>query len=334
VYKTFKKISIDVVLDLDLGDSAKGKICHDLCKRTEYSHVLRINGSGNADTTIYHEGKKFVMHLIPVGVYHNIKSIIGPNCVLNVKKFFEEIEFLEKNNINANNNIKIAKNAHIVTKEHLQEELGENKIGTTQMGVGPCYRDKYARTGKQAQDIPELKNYIIDMHEEFYDNKQKYVLAQGAQSFFLDISFGDYPYVTSSHCGIGAVLLNGFNHDHIDYVYGAQKCYSTYVGSKDFEPKDEPIFSKIREVGKEYDSTTGRPRKINWMNINNLIKAIEMNGVDLLIMSKMDVLRELNIWKIIYNNKIVDLNSEEKFKNWMLSKLELPIKFSDTPNNI
>ena len=84
-------IKIDVVIDLAHGDSGKGKICHALLAKREYTHCLRFGGGGNAGHTIYHEGTKFVTHLVPSGVFHNVRSIIGPGCVANTKNFWKKL---------------------------------------------------------------------------------------------------------------------------------------------------------------------------------------------------------------------------------------------------
>ena len=119
----------DVVIGLQHGDEAKGKVTHHLCKSGEYTHVLRYNGGCNAGHTIYHEGRKFVTHHIPAGVFYGIKSIIGPGCVVHVDTFLEEIEQLEKEGIPARELVSIASNAHLITDFHKiekkQEELRE-----------------------------------------------------------------------------------------------------------------------------------------------------------------------------------------------------------------
>ena len=74
----------DIVVGLQHGDEAKGKVTHHLCKDGDYTHVLRFNGGGNAGHTIYHNGRKFVTHYIPAGVFYGITSVIGSGCVLNV----------------------------------------------------------------------------------------------------------------------------------------------------------------------------------------------------------------------------------------------------------
>ena len=290
----------DVVVDLQYGDCGKGKVTHSLLKDGEYTHCIRYNGGCNAGHTIFHDGVMFVTHHIPAGVFFGVKSIIGPGCVVNLEQFFNEIHDLQEAGIETTGMVFIASNAHIITESHLEEDGKDTKIGTTKRGNGPAYRDKYGRSGVRACDDPELKDFIIDLYEELHNNsKNPVILFEGAQGFGLDIDWGDYPYVTSSHCTVGSAVLNGVPPQAIRKVYGVAKGYETYVGAKDFEPKkDAKIFHEIREVGQEYGATTGRPRKCNWLDLDLLRKAIQINGVTHLIMNKMDVLKEVQTWRV------------------------------------
>lgn len=335
----------DVVVDLQFGDCGKGKVTHDLLKKGKYTHCMRYNGGHNAGHTIYHEGEKVITHIIPAGVFHNVKSIIGPGCVLNVDKFFEELEELEDVVPDARKLIKIDKRVHLIEDKHLQEDSRDARIGTTKMGNGPAYRDKYARTGKRAGTEERLKEFVIDVYDEFYKAKEEsMILMEGAQGFGLDIDFGDYPFVTSSNCTVSAVLQNGIPYHAIRKVYGVIKPYETYVGGKIFEPVDNEIFELIREIGKEYGATTGRPRQCNYMDVDRLVKAIEINGVTELIVNKMDVLQELSHWRAIEDGKIKKFKSEKEFKDYIdfkvYSKIQLknvekyPIRYSYSPEAI
>jgi adenylosuccinate synthase len=311
-------MKIDVVLGLQYGDEGKGKICHSLLTKNKYTHVLRFNGGGNAGHTIYHNGKKMVTHLIPSGVFYGIKSIIGPGCVVNVQKFFEELIYLKDNGIDICNNVFIAKNAHIVTQDNVDNDKKDTQIGTTKSGNGPAYSEKYNRTGVRAESIPALKPYLIDMYEEFYlkDNKDITILAEGAQALGLDIDWGDYPFVTSSHCGVGSVLLNGFNTSHIRDVFGIIKGYDTYVGAKNFQG-DDPNLEKIQIEGQEFGATTGRKRQCNWLDWDLVEKSVNMNGVNRLVVNKIDILEKVNVWKVKYKNQILDLNDKQSFESWI-----------------
>jgi len=317
----------DVVVDLQYGDCGKGKIAHELCKTEDYTHVIRYNGGCNAGHTIYHEGKKFVTHHIPCGVFFGIKSIIGPGCVVHPDTFFEEIENLEKSGIPAKDLVLVSSNTHIITDFHRMEDSKDEEIGTTKRGNGPAYRDKYARRGVRAFQDPRFANYLIDIYDELYlndDPEEKKILFEGAQGFGLDIDWGDYPYVTSSHCTVGSAILNGVPPQCIRDIWGVAKIYETYVGSKDFEGNDE-IFSKIREIGEEYGSTTGRPRQINWLDFDLLKMAIRINGVTNLVVNKMDVLEEVDSWCLYDGPTLYQFNSRSDIEFWLQSKLLLEV---------
>ena len=311
-------IKIDVVIDLAHGDSGKGKVSHALLAKRDYTHCLRFNGGGNAGHTIYHEGKKFVTHLIPSGVFHGIRSVIGPGCVARTSKLLEEVKYLE-DNLGKKINVGIANNVHLVTEEHLTEDSSDIRIGTTKTGNGPAYSAKYSRKGVRASTEPLLQNYLTDMYSEFYEDKPVRILAEGAQSFNLDIDWGDYPYVTSSHCGIGGLLNNGFNHKHVRNVYGVVKAYDTYVGAKQFQPAGD-VFNRIQEAGQEFGATTGRRRQVNWLNWNIIERGIRMNGVNTLIVNKGDVLDQIGSWGIIENGETIEFSTKNLFKQWLDNK--------------
>jgi adenylosuccinate synthase len=327
----------DVVVDLAYGDSGKGKVTHDLCRKGNYTHVIRYNGGNNAGHTIYHNGKKFVTHSIPSGVFFGIKSIIGPGCVVNVDHFFQELKELQDGGIKTDGLIFIANNAHIITNEHLEEDRQDNVIGTTKRGVGQAYRDKYWRKGIRAEQVESLKPYLIDMYEELYQKDKIFrVLFEGAQGFGLDIDWGDYPYVTSSGCTVGAAIANGVPAKRIRNVWGVAKVYETYVGLKEFQP-DDPIFDKIRDAGAEYGATTGRPRQCNWIDSNNFFKAVDINGANKIVFNKADILRQLRTWKI-YDEKgfLVSFKDEFSMKEWFLDRLprSTEVFWSDSPDRI
>jgi adenylosuccinate synthase len=120
----------------------------------------------------------------------------------------------------------------------------------------------------------------------------KKVLAEGAQGTLLDIDFGSYPFVTSSNtiCA-GACTGLGIAPNKIGEVFGIFKAYCTRVGSGPFPTElNDEAGEKMRQVGREFGSTTGRPRRCGWLDIPALKYAIQINGVTQLIMMKADVL--------------------------------------------
>jgi len=304
----------DVIVDLQAGDTGKGKVCNTLSeKHNEYTHVVRYNGGGNAGHTIYKNGKKIVTHFIPSGIVNGVKSIIGPGCVVNPIKLLQEIKQLEHSGIEVVGNLFIDKRVHIITAEHIDRDSTDTKIGTTKTGNGPCYSDKYTRSGNRAENAEVLESFVIDIYDELHNGKDTKILFEGAQGFELDVDWGDYPYVTSSHCTVGSAVLNGVPPQKIRKVYGVCKAYNTYVGAKEFE-KPSKIFDKIREVGNEYGSTTGRPRQIGWTNLDDVIKAANINGVTHMVVNKVDVLEKVGTFKVIHKGQEVNFVDKDFFK--------------------
>ena len=329
---------VDICCGLAWGDEAKGKIVSQLSKSGIYDFVCRWAGGNNAGHTIYVKGKKYKTHLIPSGIFFGIKSVIGPDCVVNINAFYQEIHYLEANGFDTTL-IKISPKCHIITHTHIKEDLEKNKsLGTTAKGIGPCYRDKYHRCGKRVEDFKEQFNgYIWD--EKLYGN----ILCEGAQGIWLDINYGNYPYVTSSNpFPYGACSL-GFAPQKINHIYGAVKIYDTRAGvDPDFPEslQEDTELKKIGELGEEYGVTTGRKRTINWLNVDKLITAINISGCTAVIISKIDILEKLGVYKYYYKNELHEYNTLLT----MMSKLEkilenecellLDIKFSDNPETI
>jgi adenylosuccinate synthase len=185
--------------------------------------------------------------------------------------------------------------------------------------------------------VPALMDYVVDLYDELHNRPHPVVLCEGAQGFGLDIDWGDYPYVTSSHCTTAGALLNGIPATAVRKVWGVAKAYETYVGSKRFHGEGE-IFDKLQEEGQEYGATTGRPRQCNWTNLNLLLKAIKINGVTDLVINKVDVLRELNQWSFRMDNKNnveIHLQNEDSWKDYLEIYLpQLELHFSDNPERI
>jgi len=328
----------DVIVDLQAGDTGKGKVAHSLCKNGEYTHVVRYNGGGNAGHTIFHNGNKYVTHFIPCGVLYGIKSIIGPGCVVDPLKLENEVKELEEAGFNVRENLFIDKRVHIILPSYIEEDSKDIMIGTTKTGNGPTYRNKYNRSGIRACDyLPS--EMLIDVYEEFHGNKKVRILFEGAQGFELDIDWGDYPYVTSSHCTVGSAILNGVPPQKIRNVYGVAKAYRTYVGQKTFEG-DSDHFESIRIEGQEFGATTGRPRQINWIDMNDLIKAMNINGVTNLIINKIDVLGKVGIFKSIVNGVEYTYETMEEMEESISDEIRMSglspkeIVFSKTPLSI
>jgi len=172
------------------------------------------------------------------------------------------------------------------------------------------YSDKLAELEQEwMKGIEILKSYkIVDtehlINESLADGKS--VLAEGAQGTMLDIDFGSYPFVTSSStiCA-GACTGLGVAPNKIGTVYGIFKAYCTRVGMGPFPTELFDLDGQnLREVGREFGSTTGRPRRCGWLDLVALKYSIMLNGVSELIMMKADVMDKFEIIKICVGYEI------------------------------
>ena len=152
--------NVNVVLGAFYGDEGKGKVIDYLSKDAKYA--VRFSGGNNAGHQVEVDGKKFAFHLLPSGIlYPNTKAILGNGVVIDPKVLIEEINNLKKNGYKVDN-LYISEKAHVILPYHIaldimQEDIRENKIGTTKRGIGPAYCDKYERCGIRMEDFISRK---------------------------------------------------------------------------------------------------------------------------------------------------------------------------------
>lgn len=148
------------------------------------------------------------------------------------------------------------------------------------------------RAGAELEPYFEYTEVTI---RRLYDSG-KSILFEGAQGTMLDIDFGMYPFVTSSNALAGALSLGaGFPFRKVDYVLGVVKAYMSKVGAGPFptELLGEQA-EKLREIGHEYGTATGRPRRVGWLDLPMLKYSIKMNDVDALALTRLDTLGEMD----------------------------------------
>lgn len=315
---------VTIVVGLAWGDEGKGKIVHALAPK--YDMVCRWNGGANAGHTIYIDGKKYKTHLVPSGIFSGKKCVIGPGCVVNVDKFLEEISYLRSAGFDTSL-IKVSPKAHIITEAHVRYDnyYLKEKLGTTGNGIAPCYSDKMMRRGVQAKDaLP--KEFLWD------GELSGKILCEGAQSVWLDIDHGTYPYVTSSSTLPYSACSLGFNHKDIGRVIGVAKIYDTKSGVDPEFPDElwgQELFDRIIEEGQEFGTTTGRKRKVNWLFLPKLVKAINLCGCDRVIINKCDVLEKIGHYRLYDEGSLIEYGSLEEMKNYIQKVLFEKTKITD-----
>ena len=156
-------MSTTVVLGAQWGDEGKGKVTDFFASTADF--VVRFQGGNNAGHTIVVGEEKLALSLTPSGVlYPECTPVIGSGCVVDLGFLKQELEMLKEKNINTERLV-ISPNAHLIMPYHklldelIEESLGENKIGTTKKGIGPCYADKIQRKGIRVQDLLVKDNF-------------------------------------------------------------------------------------------------------------------------------------------------------------------------------
>ncbi len=150
-----------VILGAQWGDEGKGKITDRYSRDADV--VVRYQGGNNAGHTIVVDGERFALSLIPSGVlYPQVTPVIGNGTVIDPAVMIREMEDLTARGIDPSR-LRVSGNAHVIMPYHrkldavLERYLGEEQIGTTKRGIGPCYMDKYSRFGIRIQDLFDPK---------------------------------------------------------------------------------------------------------------------------------------------------------------------------------
>jgi len=348
-------VSGTCVIGLQWGDEAKGKLVDLLAP--QFDLVVRYQGGANAGHTVVAGDETYKLHHIPSGILHpQVQNFITPGVVINPATMLDEIDGLGKRGTHCERNMRVSERAHLVMPWHIAEDKiinstavrGES-IGTTNRGIGPCYRDKVGRThairmadlvqdarderigtvaeqkvqllskmGAPQEDLdsisPErvialaagwserLKDMIGDTTELLLTacEADKRILFEGAQGALLDIDHGTFPFVTSSNSsGVGVCAGAGVPPRWINHVLGVCKAYSTRVGGGPFPTElDDSTGEKIRTLGNEFGTTTGRPRRCGWFDAVALKYTARLSGVTRLALMMMDVLAHFDELKV------------------------------------
>ena len=341
------------VIGLQFGDEGKGQLVDYLTQ--EHDIIVRYNGGANAGHSVRIGDKKFVLHQTPIGCLSPGKvGVLGNGVTLHIPSLLDELSQL--NDVGVNDyELKISESAHVVMPYHFVEEslrqtlaiqTGNEPIGTTAKGIGPCYADKASRdTGIRVADLlsPEvlkprlafivalknntlaalaksvgesftpyvveplfdecmkwadsLKGYVTNTGNYLWEQEQagRTILFEGANASGLDLDFGSYPYVTSSNgSNLGMTAGSGFLPDSEIKRYGVIKTYTSRVGNGPFPTELlNAVGDDIRVKGREFGSTTERPRRIGWLDLPSLVETVRLNRVHDIVLTGLFVLAQL-----------------------------------------
>jgi adenylosuccinate synthase len=332
-----------VILGAQWGDEGKGKIIDWLTD--DVGAVVRFQGGHNAGHTLWVNGVKTVLRLIPSGILHpQVQCFLGNGVVISPRALQQEVSELLARGIDVKSRLGISFACPLILPSHIaldqarEKKRGAMAIGTTGRGIGPAYEDKVARRAIRVADLRQskeiltlqvkelleyhnflLKNYycadevsveqtleevfafadfirdmMVDVSSALEDLRRsgKNILFEGAQGALLDIDHGTYPFVTSSNTTAGAASTGtGVGVRCFDEVLGVAKAYVTRVGAGPFVTElTDDTGAKMAEIGHEFGSVTGRPRRCGWFDAVALKRSVIINGLSSLCITKLDVL--------------------------------------------
>jgi len=278
-----------VIVGAFWGDEGKGKIISYLALKDKLDFCVRT-GSVNAAHTVWMDGKKYALHMVPAGFLNekcNLRIAAGAN--IHVPQFLKEVELTQ-----VHKRVGIDENASIIEEKHSAQDKASahNKgIGTTGWGVGPAVEERARRTAKLAKDIPELKPYIMDTITEINNalDDGKKVLLEGTQGFMLSLFLsGGYPYVTSRDTGASAIASEaGVGPTRVDDVLIVYKSFMTRVGAGPL-PGEISKEEALKRGWFETAAGTGRDRRAAPFDFELAKKTAKINGATQAAVTKLD----------------------------------------------
>lgn len=270
------------------GDEGKGKIISYLALKDRLDVCVRT-GSVNAAHTVWLEGKRYALHMVPAAfVYEKCRLLIGAGSNVHVAQLLKEIE-----ETNVKNRIGVDQQASIIEEKHSTQDKTSahlKSLGTTGWGVGPAVEERVRRTAKIAKDIPELKPYLADVATEVNNaiDKGKKVLLEGTQGLLLSLYHGTYPYVTGRDTSAAAICSEaGVGPTKVDDVLIVFKAFMTRVGAGPL-PGELTKEEAQKRGWFETAAGTGRERRSAPFNFDLAKKAVAINGATQAALTKLD----------------------------------------------
>jgi adenylosuccinate synthase len=283
------KMPCTVVAGAFWGDEGKGKIVSYLALKDKIDLCVRT-GSVNAAHTVWIEGKRYAMHMVPAAfTYEKCRLLIGAGANIHVAKFLEEVELT-----NVKNRIGVDYQASIIEEKHSEQDKTNahlKGLGTTGWGVGPAIEDRVRRTAKLAKDVAELKPYLTDVAAETNNaiDAGKKVLLEGTQGFMLSLFYGTYPYVTGRDTSASAICSEaGVGPTKVDEVLLVFKAFMTRVGAGPL-PGELPREEAVKRGWFEIAAGTGRERRSAPFNFEIAKRAVMINGATQAALTKLDI---------------------------------------------
>jgi len=332
------------ILGAQWGDEGKGKVTDALVAEADYV-IRFQGGANAGHTVVVGEEVFKLHHLPTGVIHPHAKSILADGMVVDALAFEEELKALKARGfdpeirVSERAHLVLPHHKHVESKKNFVGTTGRGigpayadrarRIG---IRVGDLFDEAtlkarievllsakpnstrevgWTSVARALADLEPMRRvlepFVADTGSELRAawKAGKRLLFEGAQGALLDLNYGTYPYVTSSHPTVGGIVVGtGLPPKAITKVYGVAKAYATRVGNGPFPTEiTGPLAEELRERGGEYGVTTGRPRRVGWLDGVLLRYAAEINGLDGLVLTKLDVLSGFEAVKIAVEHR-------------------------------
>ncbi len=246
------------------GDEGKGKIVAHIAHHDCPTIISRGGVGPNAGHTVIVGDKEYGVRMVPSGfVYPEARLFIGTGVLVDPRVFLHEVETLD-----VKGRVFIDRRCTVIEEEHIQRDRTnaylKDKIGTTGSGCGPANSDRVLRVARQAKELPELEEYMVDVPMEINTaiGRGENVILEGTQGFGISLYYGTYPFVTSKDTSASQIAAdNGVGPTRIDDVVVVFKAYPTRVGEGPFNTEMARNVSDSLGI-QEFGTVTHRQRRI------------------------------------------------------------------------
>lgn len=308
-----------LIFGLQYGDEGKGRVSAFFSQTHDWS--VRFNGGPNAGHTVWEGGKQYKLNHLPAGIVLNKKVALDAGMVIDFPKLYKEYITFSNKPV-----LYISEKAHIITGEHLKADENGSDIGSTKRGIAYVYRDKVLRKGQRVKEVleknPEARSMINIVT---YDGLPpieggETAIYESAQGVMLDVDYGCYPYVTSSTV-FPSVIHN------ITHKIGVLKAYTSRVGDG---PPNFPDIPELRELGQEYGTTTGRPRRCTWLVVDEVKYALKISKPETIVVTKLDILKDIKDIKVWNEGKEISVGNLDSYKEFLQEQFPAIKYFSES----
>ena len=301
-----------------------------------FDAVARFNGGSNAGHTVVIGDSRHTFHLIPSGALKGKQLLIGAGVAVDPSVLSEELSMLPgdaRSRLTVDGRCSLVTPLDKELDARLEEERGPSAIGTTRRGIGPSYGLRALRLGPRVNDLIGAFEYgpLAGFYRKFsldpsglrawaaesrallegiagdaggrvreVTDRGGNVLFETSQGTLLDLLHGTYPFVTATHTTASYIPAGlGISPKLAGEPLGVMKCYTTRVGNGPFPSEASGALAEnIRGLGNEYGATTGRPRRVGWLDLVSLRYALDLNGAKEVAISKLDVLSKVSEFRV------------------------------------